>query len=98
RKTLFGQADSWLHDFGPFEFAVLRLGQLKAADRAGDTCRTPAFEASASELAAGIEVHVAGGFRGGLLAEVDEGGSSVGHADDHVSAAAEVAGEGVGGD
>ena len=47
-------------------------------------------------LPGGIEVHVAGGGAGGALAEVDEGGASVGEADEHEAAAADVAGGGVG--
>lgn len=42
-------------------------------------------------VALGVQVHIGGGGRGSFLAVVDEVGLAVGHADEHESAAAEVA-------
>ena len=44
-------------------------------------------------FAGGIQIHIARGFLGGALAEIDEGGAAVGQADQHESAAAQVARE-----
>ena len=50
---------------------------------------------SSVALPDGVEVHVARGRSGRALAEVDEGGASVGQADQHEAAAADVAGGGM---
>ena len=78
---------------GPLPLAVLGQRHLEAADGAGDARRPPSFDAVARQLALRVEVHVARRLLGRALAEVDERRTAVGHADQHVAAAAEVAGE-----
>jgi hypothetical protein len=89
-EAVFGQEAGGFEDFGPFEFAEFLVGEGEAGDGAGDGGSFVAYA-----LFFGVFVHLRVGGGGGHFFVVDGGGAPVGHADEHVAAAAEVAGFGV---
>ncbi len=95
-EAVRGELDGGLEERGPGGVAVSGVGECEAADGSGNAGGAPAVDGVLGGVALGVEVHVVRGLCGGGLAEVDEGGASVGEADEHEAAAAEVAGEGMG--
>ena len=86
---------------GSMSSAHLRLPYLRCASSnprtvPGTPGGLPAFEAVARRLSGSVQIHVARGFLRRALAEIDESGAAVGEADQHESAAAQVAGVGMG--
>jgi hypothetical protein len=92
-KAVAGQSDGGLEEFRPREGAEAAVGELHAADRAGDGDRP------VGELGFLLGVHPRGRGGGGALAVVDGHGGALagGGTDEHEPAAGDVAGEGVGG-
>jgi len=85
-----------LQQFCPRLPAILFLRQFKAAHRPWDACGTPSDQAVASQLSVSVQIHVAGGLAGSSFAEIDECRPPIGHADEHESATADIAGKGMG--
>ena len=88
-RQLHGVADQ----FRPGSLAIFPVRKLKPAHCTWNARRSPSEKTVARRLAARVEVHVVRGLGRGLLTEVNECRASVGKADQHESAAAEVAGE-----
>ena len=92
RKTLHRQLHRWRHVFGPLFPPVLVDRDLEAAHRARHARRPPPLDAVLRQLTLGIQIHVARRLLRRPLAKIDEGGAAVGHPNQHVTAAADVAG------
>ena len=90
-----GQLDRRGQQFGPGLAAVVGRGELEAAHGAGDADGAVSAHALARQGAVRAEVHVAAGRCGRALAEIEEGGASIGEADQHESPAADVARRGM---
>ena len=86
------RVDGRLHQFGPGLFAELLVGHFETARTAGYAGRAPTGEAVAGRFAAGVEIHVVRRLAGRAFAEIKERGATVGHSDQHETAAAEIAG------
>ena len=89
----FRELDGRRQVLGPRPLAVLAERQLEAADGAGHARRSPALDAVARQIAGRIEIHVARRVFRRALAEIDERRAAVREPDQHVAAAADVAGK-----
>ncbi len=66
---------------------------FETANAAGHARRSPSDDAIARRLTARVQIHVTRSRARGLLTKIDEGGAAIGHADEHETAPANIAGE-----
>ena len=95
-----GEATSWFANIGPRQFAgaVFLQGEREAGDGAGDAAGTPTDgggRGAGQDIAVGPDIHIARGGGGCTLAVVEGDGAAVGEADEHETAAADIASEGM---
>ena len=94
-EAFLGVANRRRHHVGERHRAVLRERLGESGDGARNAARERADDALVGELAVRVEVHVARRGERRDLAIVERRGAAVGHANDHVAAAADVAGLGI---
>ena len=70
--------------------SVFLVGELEAANGAGDAGGSPAVDRIASRLALRIQVHVVRSVLRSALAEINEGSPAIGQTNQHESAAADI--------
>ena len=92
RDSFAGQPDRRIHHLGQAQFAPAALGIGQTGNRPGHTGRAIAKPARIADIALIIQVHIARGGGGSLLAKIEEVHLAFGAAVEHESAAPQIAG------